>query len=513
MSKNNVLRGALTLTVSGIFVRILGFAYRIYLSRNLGPEGMGIFQLVIPVLFTSLTLVSAGIPLAVSRLTAQKRVMGDYIGLQRTLYTAIGLVVTSSLLICIALILNVNYISNTILKEPRTRGALLAIYPAIIITPLSAVFKGYFYGIKSFYPPAFSEIIEEIITVALAFWLLRLTREMDISARITAVALAVAAGDLVSLLYLHYSYYRLKDKNTLPAKISRAPFPLLDILKISGPIALIRLISSISTSIGSILIPQRLVKSGVAHSRAVSTLGILNGMVMPLLFAPFTFVGSLAVVMIPNLSEDLVKNDKAKIRSKISKAIFVTNLLALPFSAMMMALAEPMVIIFYDQIEAGSILRLMAFLAAVNALGFTLSSILNGLGKQNISAVYIFIGEIIEILSIIYLIPLPHLRIYGYITGFSLSSLAVLIMQFRAVCKATGLKIIWNEWLFKPVFAALLTTAISRLCYLWLLGNRFSLSLAFALSVFAGMLVYLSVLYLRGSITFLREAVFNRTKN
>lgn len=159
MERNAILHGTFVLTISSIIVRFLGFIYRILLSRTIGPEGMGLIQLIMPVLFTSLALVSAGIPMAVSRLIAEKNAINDYPGMRRILFTALGFVVTLSLLVCIFLILKVNYIANNILKEPRVRGALLTIYPAIIMMATSSVFKGYFYGIKNFFPPAFSEII------------------------------------------------------------------------------------------------------------------------------------------------------------------------------------------------------------------------------------------------------------------------------------------------------------------------------------------------------------------
>lgn len=508
MSKNNILQGAFILTASSILIRLLGFIYRILLSRSLGPEGMGVLQLAMPVLFTSLALISAGIPLAVSRLVAQRMVVQDLYGVRRILYTALALVISSSMLICIVLILNVNWISYSILKEPRVRGALLALYPAIIMMSISSVFKGYFYGVKNFYPPAISEIIEEVITIALALYLLRIVGHLDIALQVTAVALAIVIGELSSLLYLNYSYHRSMKNRYRSSKNSSYPFPFVDIIKISGPVTLIRLISSISTSLGSILIPQRLIKSGTTHSQAMSYLGILNGMVLPLLFIPFTFVGSLAVVMIPNLSEDLALNNRDRIRSKISKAILVTVVASLPFGAIMTALAHPIGILLYNQEEVGPMLELMAYLSSITALSHTLSAILNGLGKQNKSAIYAFLGEVIDMICIFYLVALPNLRINGYIIGFLLSSLTVLLLQFITVYRVTSLSIMWNEWLFKPILAALLTTSITRLLYLWLSASGYSLPLSFLVSALTGTIVYLSSLYVMGSISFIRKLVY-----
>ena len=118
MGRNTIMQGTFILTLSNILLRLLGFAYRVLLSRSIGPEGLGVLQLVMPVLYTSLTLISAGIPIAVSRLVAKKRAIGDYHGERRILLTSLGLIISLSLFVCLFLILNINYIIYDLIKEP-----------------------------------------------------------------------------------------------------------------------------------------------------------------------------------------------------------------------------------------------------------------------------------------------------------------------------------------------------------------------------------------------------------
>ncbi|HZJ57178.1 MAG TPA: stage V sporulation protein B [Clostridia bacterium] len=498
MDKNTIIKGTFILTLSNILIRLLGFVYRVLLSRIIGPEGMGVLQLVMPILYTSLALISAGIPIAVSRLVAQKRAVGDYHGERNILFTSLGLVISLSLFVCMFLIPNVNYIAKDLLMEPRAYGPLLALYPAIIMMSISSVFKGYFYGVKNFYPPALSELVEEIITMVLVLYLIEKVKHLEVSLQVTAVAIAIVLGELSSLLFLSHSCHRYRNTIPLSRNRIRSPSPVGDILKISGPVTLIRLVSSLSTSVGSILIPQRLVKSGLAHSQAMSLLGILNGMVVPLIFIPFTFVSPLAVVIIPNLSEDLARKNWERIRSKISKAIFITIVAVLPFGAIMAALAHPIGILLYNQKGVGSILELMAYFSGINALSHTLSGILNGLGKQNKSAMFSIIGETIEVMSIYFLVALPDLRIYGYIIGFLFSGLVVLLMQFVTVYKTAKLSIDWSRWFLKPVLASLLTISLSRLAYTWLYSGTRNLAPSFFLSLLVGILTYMLSLYITG---------------
>ena len=68
--KHTLITGALLLTAAGFLSRILGFFYRIFLSRVIGAEGLGIYQMIFPVYGICLSLCAGSIQTAVSRHTA-----------------------------------------------------------------------------------------------------------------------------------------------------------------------------------------------------------------------------------------------------------------------------------------------------------------------------------------------------------------------------------------------------------------------------------------------------------
>lgn len=70
MYKNHLLKGALLLTAAGVFSRIIGFFYRIFLSRTFGAEQMGIYELISPVLALSFALCTSAIQSSISKFTA-----------------------------------------------------------------------------------------------------------------------------------------------------------------------------------------------------------------------------------------------------------------------------------------------------------------------------------------------------------------------------------------------------------------------------------------------------------
>ena len=65
------LKNAALLTVAGFALRALGMVFRVFVAARLGPEGMGLYQLILSVYMVFVSLASAGINVASTRLGAQ----------------------------------------------------------------------------------------------------------------------------------------------------------------------------------------------------------------------------------------------------------------------------------------------------------------------------------------------------------------------------------------------------------------------------------------------------------
>jgi stage V sporulation protein B len=509
-NRNSLLYGTFILTAANVLVRFLGFIYRILLSRAIGPEGMGVFQLTMPVISIAFALMASGTPIAVSRLVAERKAVGDMKGVHRVFLASLCLTISISLLISLIVVLNINWISTVLLKEPRTRGVLFVLFPCIVVISIDSVLKGYFYGMKNFHHPAFAEIVEQISRIALVFILLYYIPSSTITVQAAIASFGMIIGEMASVLYLNYNYHKISRNELTAHHTPDYIWVLGSILKITLPITGVRLLSSIISSANSMLVPRRLVESGMSSSEAVSTFGILSGMVLPLLFLPFAFTNALSMVMIPNLSEDMAKNRWVNMRNKVSKAILITTLTAFPSSAVLFSLARPIGMLLYKQEQVGILLEPLACIAGLHGLQHTLRGILNGLGKQNKVARNFFIGGIIQIFCTWFLVAQPQLGIYGFIIGFIVDTLLVFVLNFITVVSTTGISIEWMEWFIKPGFASLLMGTVLRPSYLMLLnrGCRMSFSLFFSLII--GIVIFLLAIYATGSLSLLIQSIAPR---
>lgn len=508
INTRSMLYGTMILSTANLIVRLLGFAYRVFLSRMIGPQGMGLVQLVFPVFQIAITLIAAGIPAAVSRLISEKNVKRDIYGMQRTMAVAITMVTIISTTLTLLALLNLDFIIRVIIKDERTKGALFILFPNVIFIGIGATLKGFFYGQKDIHPPALAEIIEQLVRMTVAIGLIYwLVPKENFTLAAALVMLGTVFGELASLLFLHTHYNKAKKnlqlQDTYSMSSMRKRTLLTDTTKqvagaitaIALPITTTRLINSLMFAANAILIPQRLMAGGMIREQSVGLFGILSGMVMPLMFLPFTITNALTVVIIPNLSESLAMNRWKDIQNKINKAIRLTCYITFPATALLASLGRPMGDLLYQQPLVGTLLIPLSYSLLLHSLQHTCSGILNGLGKQNRAALHFMAGSSIQLICTWFLLANPSIRIWGMVIGFTLSSLVVSTANLIAVLKTAKMSFCFLDWILKPGVAALFMGLFTGTLYSLLTAIQTPILLNLIVSTVVGLLLFLIFLW------------------
>ena len=148
MKLPNLVLSTIILFFSNIIVRILGFIYKIFLSKSIGETGLGIYHIVFNFLMICIALTTTGIPTALSCLVAKKKALNDKHNTNVLFISTLYVSFFISLLIAIFISLNSSYISMKLLHNSKLNLFILAICPAIVVITLSNVLRGYYYGIK-----------------------------------------------------------------------------------------------------------------------------------------------------------------------------------------------------------------------------------------------------------------------------------------------------------------------------------------------------------------------------
>lgn len=500
MKKKGFLFSTIILASVNILVRILGFGYRIILVRLIGAEGLGLFELVSPITMLIFTLVGSGVPIAVIRLTTQAIANNREDQSFKILEYTSFIMIFISLILSILLFTSASFIATTILKDARLVTPLYILAPAILLPSLAAILRGYFYGTKNVTPPAISQLIEQMIRMMVVLTLLRLLYPFSEEQAISISMVGVVIGELMGLLLLFFLFHRVKKKFLSKEKIDKLSFvnTMVKFSAIAIPITLSRVVSSLLRVATSIIVPGRLMKSGLDKSVALSKYGQVNGMTMPLLFLPFTLTSALVMNLIPRISEAVEKKNIPALHHYIDKTFHIAFFIALPLSGLFFLYSNEIFSILYDD-RSGIYLAQLAIATLFLCLYQISTSILQGIGKQLISTIVYILGMLLQLTLTYILVALPQYQINGYIISFLISFFFISCINFLLVFRFTKMSIHIKKWIVIPCLSSFSALVISKYIYNYL-SSSFSYVFAFFLAVFIMMIVYLVILLLSGNL-------------
>lgn len=277
--------------VNGI-VRFLGMIMRVLLSRLLGAEIMGITELAQSVHMLAITPLTSGLPLAVSRLTA-KAVEHDR---TKPLEAGVSIVRTVALIMIPLMILSSRLLAG-LMGDIRVLPSLWFSAPCILILGYSAVYNGYCYGTEQSGIPAWSELIEQTARLAIACMLLFFLKKLTAPWLAAVPVFSTMMAEIIGLFFV-FGMLKLPRAENHDIKPWTKP-----IVQLALPATIARFATTLLRALESIILPARLIVSGLSQSESLSRLGMLNGMVMPLTMLPCIFTGALSLVLVPRLAK------------------------------------------------------------------------------------------------------------------------------------------------------------------------------------------------------------------
>ncbi|MBS3968667.1 MAG: stage V sporulation protein B [Clostridia bacterium] len=506
MSSRNFLKGAFILSIAGIIVKIMGALYRIPLARLIGGEGIGLYQMAYPIYTMLLALSTAGIPVAISILVSEKRSRNDDQGAKRVFLVSLSILAVVGLLFTLLLVLSSKWLAAYVLFDTRAFYALIAVAPAILVTAISSAFRGYFQGNQTMVPTALSQVVEQFIRVAtvLALAYIFLPRGIEFAA--AGAAFGAVTGSLAALFVLVVAYISFRNKRQKNNPFSLTSIydvePIISLTKrivaLALPISIGGLVVPIMQVVDATIIPTRLQDAGHSIARATELFGQFSGMANVLINLPPIITISIAVSLVPAISEAMAKNQIEEARYRINLAMWMTFLIGLPASAGLFILAAPIAEMLFKIPEVGQSIAVLAPSALLLGLYQTTRGALQGLGKTYLPVINLTVGIIIKGSLNYILVGIPTLGIIGAgiatVTGFTAS----VLLNYYHVKKHTGFKMNWKRNVTIPLICTTLMAILAFLVYdlaVEPLGNTLSVVIA----ITAGILVYsFSLLFLGG---------------
>lgn len=430
MKSGKLVRQTMFLSCSHFAVRAIGFIMRIWLSRELGAAAMGLVELSHSAQMLLITPVVSGLPAAVSRMSA--KAAGQSGQQARVLRCGMALALVTGVPIAVLAFLLREPIAMW-LGDARTLPALIVYLPCIPVLGVSCALNGYFYGTGRPVPPALGEIIEQLVRFVLCMRLVSLLKSWPLTLRSAIPAAGALAGEAAGLAFM--LALCIKPLLTLRGEGSRRAL-LREMLSLALPLTGMKLISSLMRTVNAALIPARLALSGLPDTEALSLLGMMNGMLMPMLMLPSFITCSLCMVSAPELTRRQAQGLPLKpLCQRIARAAAAVGLCAMAGVWLFAPLISGAI---YRQAELLPLLRRCCALIPVMALSQVVGGMMNGLGLQSASLRISLLSSLTGVLLTYVLAAQPALRLWGAIIAMAASQLLTLALSLRALKSAVA---------------------------------------------------------------------------
>jgi len=463
--KHTLLAGTMLLTATGLASRILGFFYRIYLSRAIGAEGLGIYQMVFPVYGICFSLCAGSIQTAISRFTAS-----DKSRAKRTLLAGFSISFSLSFILAAVIIRFSDFLAVHILMEPRCAPLLPAMALAIPCTAVHACISGYYYGREKVHVPAAAQLVEQCIRIFTVFLIADICREQGRQVTVLIAVAGLVAGEAGSALFTLTSYLlfgrRYGEENGAVSvkKAVRTENILSEaapLMALALPLMANRLVMNVLQSAEAILIPSRLVLYGLTQSQAVSIYGVLTGMSMPFIMFPSAIANSLAVVLLPTVARHQSLGNRSGITESIAMSFRYSLYMGILCIGIFAVFGEDLGNQIFKNADAGTFISILGWLCPFLYLATTMGSILNGLGKTTVTFSHNLVSLLLRLAFVVF--GIPRVGILACLWGMLAGELLLSILHLNSLRRFSDFAPNAWEVIVKPVFCLAVALGIFRL--------------------------------------------------
>ena len=498
-SNNKFLKGTLILTVSSIVVKVIGSLNWIILSRVLGGEGIGLYQMGFPIYLMAITLSSAGIPVAISIITAEKLAQKDFLGAKRVFNVSLRLLFVTGLVFASALFFGAHWlIDNHWIRDSRAYYSIIALAPAVFFVTFLASFRGYLQGWQIMTPTAASEIVEQLMRVVTMIVFANMFMPHGLAYAAGGASMGAGVGAFCALLVLMWFYGRLKQKlkadlqqqNPLATRESARAI-ISRLLRLALPVSMSSLMLPVVANLDLLIVPQRLEAAGFHISQATEFFGYLTGMAVPLINLATIFTAAMTISLVPAISESRALNDVFGIRAKTRTAFRVALIITCPCFVGMYKKKKKIAALIYNAPGAADAIQTMSVGILLLGLHQISTGILQGLGRTSIPVINMILAAAVKVFLSWTLTAIPTLGIKGAamatVVDFGLA--AVLNMIF--IYKYTGFALSFSG-VFKPaVSAAAMGAAVYGVITLAVSWGAWAIfaAIAVAVPVYGGVLL------------------------
>ena len=402
------MKGTLILTVAGFVVKVIGSLNWIFVSRILGGEGIGLYQMAFPIYFFAMTVSQAGVPVAISIITAERVALKDIYGAKRVFRITLALMLVTGLVCSLLTYFGAQKLIDWhFIRDGRAYLSMVVLAPTVFFVTFLAASRGYLQGWQRMTPTAVSQIVEQIFRVVTMIVLADLLLPWGLEYASAGASMGALAGAVTGLIVLVYFHIKLnrdieRDYGALPSKPAAAEQEstwsiIKRIFTLSLPVSAASIMLPVVSNLDLMIVPQRLEVAGYSVNQATELFGYLTGMAVPLVNLATILTASMAMSIVPAISEARTLGDTKRIYNQTAASVRISNFVCFPAFVVVFVLATPISTIIYNAPGAGQAVMISAVSIVLLGLHQVSTAVLQGLGHTKIPMINMIVAAAVKV--------------------------------------------------------------------------------------------------------------------
>ena len=459
---NSFFGGAAILAIGIMVVKVIGMFYKIPLVHIIGTAGNADFNNAYNVYTVLLTVSTAGLPVAVSKMVSEANTLGRQEQVHKVFRVSLGVFLALGVISFLVMFFGSEQLAG-LMNDSKAAAGVKALAPAVICVGCLSAFRGYAQGHSDMVPTAVSQIIEALsklfIGLGLAFYLVNAGQPSHIAA--AGAIVGVTIGTVLALVYMVVDF--LRKRSMEPAgtdhRTTGSRQILRELMKIAIPITISSSMVGVITVIDSSLVQGQLQNALQMTEDASRHLYGNYSSALTIYNLPSALMVAITASVIPAISARRAQHDRLGASKITTSSLRVSALLALPMGVGLFVLGEPIIRLLYSSSDiepevAGSLLSTLGIASVFVCIMLVCNSILQAHGFINLPVITMLIGGVVKIAVNYNVVAVPSINIYGAPLGNVFCFGLVCVMDLVIIARVIPGRPSYTAVFVKPLLAA-----------------------------------------------------------
>lgn len=504
---NTFFGGAAILAMGILVVKVIGLFYKIPLVNIIGSEGSADFNNAYNIYSVLLTISTAGLPVAVSKMVSEANALGRQNQVHKVFRLSLAAFLTLGVVSFLIMYFGSEQLAG-MMHDSLAAAGIRALAPAVICVGCLSAFRGYAQGHGNMTPTAVSQILEAlcklVIGLGLAYWLVRAGQPSHVAA--AGAITGVTVGTILALAYMIFNFVstRMREEKDTQDAPDSARRILSTLMKIAIPITISSSMVGIVTVIDSALVQgqiqkvlisdpdswalyqqvvdfapleaardawQQAVSSGAAAEAVSQLYGVVElaaenisrslygnySGALTIYNLPLSLMAAITASVIAAVSAALARRDRRGAARITGSALRITALLAFPMGVGLFVLGTPIIRLIFPELDAsvaGPLLSTLGIASIFVCLMLVCNSVLQAHGFINLPVVIMALGGVVKIVTNYNLVAVPTIGISGAPVGNVLCFGLCMVLDLVVIARVIHGRPDYLPLLAKPAAAA-----------------------------------------------------------